>query len=47
MKDAPDKLEVVRDGLACAMDKHGAPAIIEALEAAVPPDADVGELVVH
>ena len=47
LKDAPDRLAVVRDGLACAMEQHGPRAIIEALQAAVPPDADIGELIVH
>ena len=47
MQDAPNKLEVVREGLACAMQKHGAEAITQALEAAVPAGADIGELIVH
>jgi predicted metal-dependent enzyme (double-stranded beta helix superfamily) len=47
MDGAPDRQAAAARYLEAAIAEHGPEAIIEALEAAVPPGAGVGEMIVH
>ena len=47
MAGATHRREAAARYLAAAIEEHGAEAVIEALQAAVPPGASVGEMIVH
>lgn len=47
LAESDDKQETVREALAQAIECYGPEEVIRALQAAVPPGADVGEMIVH
>ncbi len=47
MSTASDRQQAAADQLAKAIETHGPEAIVDALQAAIPPDADIGEMIVH